>query len=46
MRKSRFTDEQFAAQRRSLLEAQSAEVHLRALEAAAKALPKPRRQRQ
>ena len=37
--------EQFAAQRRALLEAQGAEVHLRALEAAAKALPKPRKTR-
>ena len=37
--------EQFAAQRRALLEAQGAEVHLRTLEAAAKALPKPRKTR-
>jgi len=33
--------EAFAAQRRSLLEAEGAEVNVRALEAAAKALPKP-----
>jgi len=37
--------EQFAAQRRAFLESQGAEVHLRALEAAAKALPKPRKTR-
>ncbi|MFM7849118.1 MAG: virulence RhuM family protein [Rubrivivax sp.] len=37
--------EQFAAQRRALLEAQGVEVHLRALEDAAKALPKPRKTR-
>ena len=33
--------EQFAAQRRAFLEAEGAEVNVRALEAAAKALPKP-----
>ncbi len=33
--------EQFAAQRRAMLEAEGAEVNVRALEAAAKALPKP-----
>lgn len=33
--------EAFAAQRRALLEAEGAEVNMRALEAAAKALPKP-----
>lgn len=37
--------EQFAAQRRALLEAQGAEFNLRALEAAAKSLPKPRKTR-
>jgi hypothetical protein len=37
--------EQFAAQRRAFLESQGAEVNLRALEAAAKALPKPRKTR-
>lgn len=37
--------EQFAAQRRALLEAQGAEVSLRALEDAAKELPKPRKTR-
>ena len=34
--------EQFAAQRRILLEAEGAESNVRALEDAAKALPKPR----
>jgi len=34
--------EQFAAQRRAMLEAEGAEANLRALEAAAKALPKPK----
>ncbi len=33
--------EQFAAQRRAMLEAEGAEVNVRALEAAAKALPRP-----
>lgn len=35
---------QFAAQRRTLLEAEGAEANVRALEEAAKALPKPKRQ--
>jgi len=37
--------EQFAAQRRAMLEAEGAEVNVRALEAAAKALPKPNKTR-
>ena len=36
--------EQFAAQRRALLEAEGAESNVRALEEAAKALPKPKRE--
>lgn len=38
--------EQFAAQRRAMLESEGAEVNVRALEAAAKALPKPAKTRQ
>ncbi|WP_395142444.1 RhuM family protein [Schlegelella aquatica] len=37
--------EQFAAQRRALLEAEGAEFNVRALEDAAKALPKPGKKR-
>lgn len=37
--------EQFAARRRALLEAEGAEVNVRALEDAAKALPKPDKKR-
>jgi hypothetical protein len=35
--------EQFAARRRALLEAEGAEFHVRALEDAARALPKPKK---